>query len=61
MRTSQPVFDRLKAVAQRYGIGHEQLARIIIEASLPIYEAETLEEVKKAQAAQAILGKFKKL
>ena len=59
LRTPYPVFDRLKARAQQMGIGHEQLARIIIETSLPVYEAETPEDLKKALAAQQVLAKLR--
>lgn len=56
LRTSRKTRKRLEALADRFGIPREQLMRIILEASLPIYEAETPEDIKKAQAAQRVLA-----
>ncbi|WHI52691.1 hypothetical protein P3339_08005 [Microbulbifer sp. MLAF003] len=56
LRTSKKTRDRLDSLADRFGIAREQLIRIILEASLPIFEAETPEDIKKAQSAQRILA-----
>ncbi|MCO1337026.1 hypothetical protein MO867_22130 [Microbulbifer sp. OS29] len=55
LRTSKKTRGRIDALSDRFGIPREQLLRIILEASLPIFEAETPEDIKKAQAAQRIL------
>ena len=56
LRMSRETRDRLDALSEKFGIPREQLTRIIIESAIPLYEAESVEEIKEAQRAQRILA-----
>ncbi|WP_444901222.1 hypothetical protein ACJJIG_16105 [Microbulbifer sp. SSSA007] len=59
LRIKQSDFDQLKSRAMELGIGHEQLLRIMIEACLPVYTAQTPTDLKEALTGMAVLSKVR--
>ena len=56
LRMKRSTREKLDMLSGKFGLPREQLTRIILEAALPLYEAETPEGIKEAQRAQRVLA-----